>query len=131
MRPDHLLPARIQASRISTDPSSVPVNKENPIEETALRELSARHPDEQGVLTKSKAIRRGPQPGSVRRFAGGDRALYSEYDQLRQQGMTKTAASLKLGQDGKLAGHGTPDSRAKRFREQYEEDQKLGPTCSD
>ena len=69
--------------------------------------------------------RRGPRPGTLDRYAKSDRALYADFEALIgptdpvKQKMSRTAASQKLAEDGKIRGSGTIESRAKRFRERY------------
>jgi hypothetical protein len=69
-------------------------------------------------VTVSKS-RRGPKPGTLDRFGQGDRALFPEVERLVGQGLSITAATVKLAAEGKVAGSGIPESRAKRLADRY------------
>jgi len=72
-------------------------------------------------LVKTK-LPKGPAAGSVRRFDKKDRALFPKITKLMQKGMTLTAATQKLANQGKVAGVGTPQSRAKRLTGLYRQE---------
>ena len=59
--------------------------------------------------------RRGPKTGSVRRFEKADRALFPDLENKMAQGMSRSAAAKSLADAGKVAGIGSPASRAKRL----------------
>jgi hypothetical protein len=64
--------------------------------------------------------RKGPAPGTVDRYGTSDRALYPRLERLmRRQKMSVTAAARQLADDGKVAGVGTPESRARRLARSY------------
>jgi hypothetical protein len=64
--------------------------------------------------------RRGPKPGTVRRFDEKDRALFPQIDRLvQEEKLSATAATRMLAEDRKVAGHGDPTSRAKRLARLY------------
>lgn len=63
--------------------------------------------------------RRGPRPGSVDRFGDRDRALFPELQALVADGRSVTAATVQLADQCKIAGIGSPVSRAKRLAKRY------------
>jgi hypothetical protein len=64
--------------------------------------------------------RKGPAPGTVDRYGASDRALYPKLKRLmRKQSMSATAAARQLADDGKVAGVGSPESRARRLATRY------------
>lgn len=71
------------------------------------------------VLVEPESRRRGPQPGSSR-LAAADRRLFDELEKLiLDQSLSPTAAGLKLAENKRVAGVGSPDSRAKRLAGRY------------
>jgi hypothetical protein len=79
----------------------------------------------------SRAKRRpGPRPGTVRRWAEKDRALYPDIEALLAKGRSLTGATLELATQDKVAGTGSKESRASRLYKQYKEDAQLDPTRS-
>jgi hypothetical protein len=66
--------------------------------------------------------RPGPKPGTVRRWAAMDRALYPDIEALLAKGFSLTGATLELTRQGKVAGSGTKKNRARRLYNQYKED---------
>jgi hypothetical protein len=92
------------------------------------RPSKGKHPDALGDVTvegegPKQRKSPGPQKGSLDRFAASDRELYPAFKALINPSapavkMSRTAASLKLP----LKGDGTPESRAKRFRDRYRRD---------
>ncbi len=60
--------------------------------------------------------RRGPEPGTLRRYEAADRELFTELEQIMaDQQKSRSAAALDLAQAGRIAGVGSPESRAKRL----------------
>jgi hypothetical protein len=84
--------------------------------ETASKNLPppGEQPDEPTVAPTPKP---GPTPGELKRFDAADRALFDEVDRLMKEGMSRTAATEKLANEGHVAGVGasTPQSRARRL----------------
>jgi hypothetical protein len=67
-----------------------------------------------------KSGRRGPQPGTIARFLDQDRALFPEIERLcKEEKLSVNAAAQRLASEGKVAGIGTPLSRAKRLANAY------------
>jgi hypothetical protein len=63
---------------------------------------------------------RGPKPGAVRRFDEADRALFPEIKELmRTKSLSLGEAARALANDGRVAGRGTIDSRARRLAIAY------------
>jgi hypothetical protein len=63
---------------------------------------------------------RGPRTGTVARYAEADRKLFPELARLMSERMTSaTEAAHVLAADGKIAGSGTADSRARRLAKAY------------
>jgi hypothetical protein len=63
---------------------------------------------------------RGPKAGTVARYAEADRALFSEIRRLMQERkISATKAAQVLAENGKIAGAGTDDSRARRLTKAY------------
>src|SRR6266567_5127536 len=59
--------------------------------------------------------RRGPEPGTLRRYEAADRELFTELERIMaDQQKSRSAAALDLAQAGRIAGVGSPESRAKR-----------------
>ena len=66
------------------------------------------------------AGRRGPKPGTLRRYETKDRELFPDIDRLMQdESISASKAALELAEKGKVAGVGTPQSRAKRLANLY------------
>jgi hypothetical protein len=64
--------------------------------------------------------RKGPAPGTVDRYGASDRALYAKLERLmREQQISASNAARQLADDGKVAGVGTPESRARRLAGRY------------
>jgi hypothetical protein len=62
----------------------------------------------------------GPRPSSGGRYDAADEKLFPEIDALRRdQNLSPTSAALKLAEAGKVAGTGSPASRAKRLAGLY------------
>jgi hypothetical protein len=58
----------------------------------------------------------GPERGKLRRYEAADRELFPELEQIMaKKQKSRSAAALDLAQTGRVAGVGTPDSRAKRL----------------
>jgi hypothetical protein len=56
--------------------------------------------------------RRGPVPGTVKRYAAANRVLFDEITRLIRDGArSATAAAQQLANDGKVAGTGDPKNR--------------------
>jgi hypothetical protein len=66
--------------------------------------------------TKNRTRRRGPKPGEVKRYASADRKLFPAIRRLmRKEQLSLTAATQRLAENRRVAGEGTPASRAKRL----------------
>jgi hypothetical protein len=64
--------------------------------------------------------RYGPEPGTLRRYAADDRRLFPELKSImNKERKSLSAAALDLAQAGRIAGIGTPQSRAKRLAALY------------
>jgi hypothetical protein len=69
------------------------------------------------ITAAARRARKGPAPGSVDRFRDADRALYPEMERIiLEQRISATAAARKLAEEGKVAGYGTWESKARRLR---------------
>jgi hypothetical protein len=84
------------------------------------------------VVKSAAPIRpkRGPKPKTVDRYGKADRCLYPQIGLLVADGLTLTAATQKLADQGKVAGTGTATSCARRLARRHSKDQKLAPTRS-
>jgi hypothetical protein len=66
-------------------------------------------------MTGAAKGRKGPEPGTVRRYDAADRALFPELEQtMREKNLTRTAAALHLAH-GKVAGPATLETKGKRL----------------
>ena len=75
---------------------------------------------ESRVATVVKPKRRmGPTPGNIRRYDKDDRALFPKIRKYLKQGLSLRAATIKLAEANKVAGVGSPPSRAKRVAKLY------------
>jgi hypothetical protein len=64
--------------------------------------------------------RRGPKPGTLDRYGDDDRKLFSEIERVMSQGkISVTAAARKLASEGRVAGTGTVESRARRLAQRF------------
>ena len=74
----------------------------------------------------SDAVRKkrfGPEPGKVRRYETGDRALYPELERIRaEKQKSLSAAAFELAEAGQIKGSGTAQSRARRLAALYNRD---------
>jgi hypothetical protein len=76
------------------------------------------------VWTKQRR-RKGPEPGTLDRFGGADRALYGDLKRLMsEKKMSLTAAAQELAEAGKVAGDGTTTSRARRLARRFSADSR-------
>jgi hypothetical protein len=66
-------------------------------------------------VSKRVKGRRGPEPGTLRRYEKADRALFPELKKRMAEGSSCHRAALSLADEGSLVGAGTPASRAKRL----------------
>jgi hypothetical protein len=73
--------------------------------------------------------RPGPKPGTVRRWAAKDRKLFPAIKALLDEKRSLTGATLDLAMQGKVAGTGSNESRARRLYIQYKRE-RLDPTRS-
>lgn len=87
-----------------------------PLRDFALREPQMTSPLTEAAHTKP---RRGPKPGSLKRFEDADRQLFGRIREMRRGGMSLSAACKTLADDGLIQGTGTTDSRAKRLAKAY------------
>jgi hypothetical protein len=70
--------------------------------------------------TKNRSRRRGPKPGTVKRYASADRAQFDAIERLmRDEQLSLTAATQKLAESRRVAGTGIPTSRAQRLAKLY------------
>jgi hypothetical protein len=67
------------------------------------------------AAAKAGAAAPGPAPDTFKRYVDDDRALFDDVERLMKEGMSKTAATQKLANDNRVAGEGTPESRARRL----------------
>ncbi len=66
------------------------------------------------IVTARK--KRGPKPGTLRRFVGSDRALFPALEQIMiRDHKSRSAAAQSLAEAGKVAGMGIAKSRAARL----------------
>ncbi len=68
--------------------------------------------------------RRGPQPGTLRRYEAADRALFPKLEQIMADKMESAwRAACTLAENGEVAGMGSSswESRAKRLLKLYNE----------
>ncbi len=72
----------------------------------------------------SASRRRGPEPGTVDRYGAKDRALFPELKALLADGLSVTAAALRLAEEGKIAGVGASGSKAKRLADRYRRERR-------
>ena len=72
----------------------------------------------------SASRRRGPEPGTVDRYGAKDRALFPELEALLADGLSVTAAALRLAEEGKIAGVGASGSKAKRLADRYRRERR-------
>jgi hypothetical protein len=66
-----------------------------------------------------RAGRRGPKPGRVDRYGADDRALFPTIIEMISTGGSVRAAALQLAEQGKITGHGSKESRAKRLERKF------------
>jgi hypothetical protein len=72
------------------------------------------------VSAPPRKRRYGPEPGTLRRYAADDRRLFPELKRImNEERKSLSAAALDLAQAGRIAGIGTPQSRAKRLAALY------------
>jgi hypothetical protein len=70
--------------------------------------------------TKNRSRRRGPKPGTVKRYVSADRAQFDAIERLmRDEQLSLTAATKKLAESRRVAGTGTSTSRAQRLAKLY------------
>ena len=76
-----------------------------------------------GASDADRERRFGPKPGTLRRYEAADRALYPELERIMaEKQMSRTAAALDLALADRVAGVGTPHSRAKRLAALHKRD---------
>jgi hypothetical protein len=133
--PASVKPSNGRRSDHAVDPQATEaVNSQDP---AAKDDFDLRSSVTPSRLENRQKPRRGPEPGTVDRFGDSDRALFSELEALMAGEMSRSAAALQLADQGKVAGTGTPESRAKRLADRYRRErgsganrigQKLAPT---
>ena len=65
----------------------------------------------------------GPEPGKLRRYEAGDRALFPELERIMAEKQNSlSAAALELAEAGQVKGPGTALSRSKRLAALYNRD---------
>jgi hypothetical protein len=77
---------------------------------------------ELGVETAAIGKRRrkpGPMPDTTKRWIEDDRALFDDVESLVKGGLTLTAATQKLANEGRVKGTGIAESRAKRLAKRH------------
>jgi hypothetical protein len=74
------------------------------------------------ALPPAKTTRRGPAPGTVDRYRQLDRRLIPEMRSQIRAGATAWGAACALAEAGKVAGHGGPESKAKRLLKRFNEE---------
>jgi hypothetical protein len=73
-------------------------------------------------------LRRGPKPGTLNRYVDSDRALFPEMQRLmRDHQLSATAAARRLAEDGKVAGVGGSESRARRLVDRFNKSDRNHP----
>jgi len=89
---------------------------------------TAQKPGKPAVDQLSQKSNRGPKPGTLRRYEASDRALFPEIDRLTPPSgqLSPTAAARKLAEEGKVAGTGSLESRAKRIAALYIAERRAG-----
>ena len=76
-----------------------------------------------GASDADRERRFGPKPGTLRRYEAADRALYPELERIMaEKQMSRTAAALDLALADRVAGVGTPHSRATRLAALHKRD---------
>jgi hypothetical protein len=75
---------------------------------------------------RNERKRSGPAPGTTERYANSDRELYSEIKILLEGGRTVTAACQYLAENGRIAGGGTAESRARRLQKRFPRECRRG-----
>jgi len=76
-----------------------------------------------GASDADRERRFGPEPGTLRRYEAADRALFPEVERIMaEKQMSRTAAALDLALADRVAGVGTPHSRAKRLAALHKRD---------
>ena len=64
--------------------------------------------------------RKGPAPGKLDRYGEADRALFPQLEQvMKDKRLSASAAARRLADDDKVAGTGTPLSRARRLTKRF------------
>jgi hypothetical protein len=73
-----------------------------------------------GARQENRKRRRGPKPGTLRRYEASDKELIPELERIMlTQNKSATAAARALAETSKNAGTGSKESRAKRLVEYY------------
>jgi hypothetical protein len=81
-----------------------------------------------GAMTGAAKGRKGPEPGTLRRYEVHDRALFPELEKImREENKSPTAAALVLANLKKVKGHGAPGSLAKRLAALYTHERRDFP----
>ena len=76
-----------------------------------------------GASDADRERRFGPKPGTLRRYEAADRALFPEVERIMaEKQMSRTAAALDLALADRVAGVGTPHSRATRLAALHKRD---------
>jgi hypothetical protein len=77
--------------------------------------------------TKPKTSRRGPAPNTVDRYGASDRALFDDLERImRDTSASLRAAATQLADAGRIAGAGSPESRATRLARRYKAERARG-----
>jgi hypothetical protein len=83
---------------------------------------------EHGASDAERKTRPGPKPDTVRRYAAADFRLFPELKRImNKEQKSLTAAALDLAQADRIAGVGTPQSRAKRLAGLYQRERGGAP----
>jgi hypothetical protein len=98
--------------------------RKGPIRGLPLTNSAAAPPSPWTVVPLGKPRRRkGPEPGTLDRFGELDRSLYHDLRRLMcEERISVTAAARRLAEEDKVAGIGTPESRARRLAKRYSDD---------
>jgi len=71
-------------------------------------------------LSPKLSRRKGPVPGTLKRYRDSDRALFPRLEQLMQdEKLSATKAARRLADAGQIAGDGAPESLARRLVKEY------------
>ena len=108
MPPGHVRKLAVNASRF---------NELYPPADTGLDSAMAIAPE---ASDEDRRRRRGPEPGTLKRYRESDRELFPEIERImRVDKVSATAAAKNLADEGRVEGTGTLASRARRLVAAY------------